>query len=371
MKFICNLNILKTAASNVFLSIGSKNTTMPILEGMLINCTEKEIILTGYDLSLGITKKIEENQIINTGAIVLKAQLFVEILKKLEGETIEISTNEKFIATIKSENTKYTLTGIDPIQYPQIPTIEETPENTFLIPDKTLKNSIFQILFAASTNTTQNQILCGILFEIEKDKLKLVAVDGFRVAIKYCKIKNSNIKTNLVVGNKTMLEISKLLLEEENKFTKITVGNNHIVFKTNDYIIIGRLLDGSFIDYKTAIPIKCATEIFLDPKIFELSLKKVSVMVTQNISINLKITKNIGHLNCESPLGTANDSFELNLKGTELENIAFNSKFMLDALNHCVCKTVRIGFNGPIMPIIIESETNSDFTYLVLPVRVK
>ena len=368
MEFKCDLNNLKTIANNVSLAINLKSTTIPILEGILLECSNNELKLTGYDLSLGIIKtlKVDQKQ---EGKIVLKAQLLVEILRKLDGETVEFKTDKKLITTIKSETTEYKIASIKAENYPKIPEINN--ENKILIKDKILKDAIFKTLFAVSINTTQNPILCGSLFTIEKNKLTLVSVDGYRVAISNSKIENETINENFVISSKTLNEILKLLNDDENSITTIEIGKTHVTFKINEYYVITRLLQGSFLDYKSAIPKTYKTQIEINPKILEFSLLKVSVMVTQNISVIMKILEDSLYIECESTLGKVEDILKPKIEGEVLEEIAFNNRFMLDALKHCQIEKIKVSFNGPIMPIKIEPPEGDEFLYLVLPVRLR
>lgn len=368
MEFICNLEKLKTISNNVSLAINLKQTTMPILEGILLKCENNQLKLTGYDLSLGIVKNLKVNQK-QKGKIVLKAQLFVDILRKLDGELVEIKTDSNLITTIKSQSTEYKISGIKADIYPKFPEINN--ENKITIKDKTLKEAIFKTLFAVSINTSQNPILCGSLFTIENNILTIVSVDGYRVAISNSSIENNNINKSFVISSKTLNEILKLLKETDDAKTTIEIGETHIIFKIDEYYVISRLLQGSFLDYKAAIPKTCSTTIKIDPKILEQSLLKVSVMVTQKISVLMKIYEDSICLECESNLGKVEDILKTKIEGDILEKIAFNNKFMLDALKHCQTQNIKIGFNGPIMPIKIEPETGDEFLYLVLPVRLK
>ena len=226
-------------------------------------------------------------------------------------------------------------------------------------------------MFAVSINTSQNPILCGSLFTIENNILTIVSLDGYRVAISNSAIEGNNINKNFVISSKTLNEILKLLKETDEAKTTIEIGETHIIFKINDYYIISRLLQGSFLDYKAAIPKTCTTTIKIDPKILEQSLLKISVMVTQKISVLMKIYEDNVYLECESNLGKVEDILKTKTEGEILEKIAFNNKFMLDALKHCQTQNIKIGFNGPIMPIKIEPDKGNEFLYLVLPVRLK
>ena len=367
MKFKCNLKKLKTIANNVSFAVNLKNSTIPALEGILLKCFKNKLKLTGYNLSLGIVKSLDVLQQ-QEGEIVLKAQIFVDILKKLNEETVEISTDENLITTIKTKTTEFKLPGIKAQLYPQLPEFKD--ENKVEIKDKQLKNGIFKTLYAVSLVETQNPTLCGSLFKISNNVLTIVSVDGYRVAISNIKINNSNLNCKFIVNSKTLNEIFKLLSEDENKKTTISIGKTHAVFLINEYYIITRLLQGEFLDYNAAIPKECKTNILINPLDLEKSLEKVSVIITQKISVLMEIKEQKIVLSCKSAIGKAKDFISTTVTGENLEKIAFNNRFMLDALKHCQTEKISIGFNGPVMPIVLKPVKGEEFLFLVLPVRL-
>ena len=187
MEFSCNLEKLKKIANDVSLAISVKNSTIPTLEGMLLECENNTLKLTGYNLSLGIIKTLKVNKK-KSGKVVLKATIFVEILKKLnKEETVLISVNENLITTIKTKTTEFTISGIDYVSYPKLPEIKK--ENSIKITNKNLKDAIFKTIFAVSNNNSFNPILCGCLFKIKDNILKIVSLDGYRIAISYSTLK--------------------------------------------------------------------------------------------------------------------------------------------------------------------------------------
>lgn len=367
MKFSCDLKKLKTIANNVSFAVNLKNATIKALEGILLECQNNQLKLTSYNLSLGIVKSLEVLQQ-QEGKIVLKAQIFVDILKKLTEETVEISTDENLITTIKTKTTEFKLPGIEADLYPKLPEFKD--ENKIEIKNKQLKNAIFKTLYAVSLVETQNPTLCGSLFKISKDLLTIVSVDGYRVAISNNKITNSSQNYEFIINSKTLNEIFKLLTEDEDKKTTISIGKTHAVFLINGYYIITSLLQGEFLDYNAAIPKKCKTNILINPQELEKSLEKVSVIVTQKICVLMKIKNDEIVLSCNSAIGKAKDSIKTNLEGEILEKIAFNNKFMMDALRHCQTEKILIGFNGPVMPILLKPVEGEEFLFLVLPVRL-
>lgn len=368
MEFSCMVEKIKNAVSGVALAILGKKTNLPILEGILLECKNNTLKLTGYDLTLGIINKIEVDMK-KEGNIVLKAQLLLEILKSLDCSTVNVKKTDKDTALIYTETTQYKIAAMSEEEYPVVPNIEK---QQFSIPikNKTLKDMIYKTIFATSTNFSQNPILCGCLFDFSYNILTIVAVDGYRVALTKAKT-SKNISIKFVVGNRALNEIYKLLDEDEKKTAEIILDKTHAIFKINSYFIVTRLLQGTFLDYKAAIPLKSNSNIVIDLFILQQSIKRVSIMATQNISVILSIQDSNIYLSCESNLGKANDVLKVKTSGEELEKIAFNSRFMLDALKHCDTEKIKIGFSGAEMPIKIGPEKGDDFLYLVLPVRVK
>lgn len=369
MQFSCLLNSLSEIVNNVSLAISPKTNTIQALEGILLeSISESQLKLTGYDLDIGIIGSLQVN-IQKEGAIVLNAQILKEILRKMAGPVVNVSVDNKFITVISDSETEYKIIGIDPKEYPTIPQIGAN--QTLTIKDNILKAMISQTLFAVSQNPTQNPILCGSMFKIENGCLNIVSVDGYRIALSKRKIETNPSNINFVIPSKTLNEICKLLKEEDEMETTIEMSQSHVLFKIGGYFIITRLLEGSFIDYEAAIPKKSSTTIVTDPKEIAQRIERVSIMVTNRISVVMKVESDKILLQCESTLGQANDMLTVQMTGEPIEKIAFNNRYMLEALKHAECEKIKINMDGPVMPIKIEPIDSDEFLYLVLPVRLK
>ena len=358
MIFSCSLNSLSEVVNNVSLAISAKANAIPALEGLLLECEDNQLKITGYDLDIGILGSLEVESRQN-GAAILNSQLLKEMLKKMAGPTVNISTDEKFMTTISDSETEYKIIGLDPNEYPKIPQVGANQSLT--IKDNVLKNMIYKTLFAVSQTSVQNPILCGSMFKIKDEFLNIVSVDGYRVALSRQKIDTDLQDISFVVPSKTLNEICKLLKDDDNAQTTIELSQNHAVFKIGGYFIVT----------KAAIPQKSSTTILVNPKDMAQRIERVSIMVTNRISVVMKIEDSRAFLRCESSLGKVNDTFLVEMTGNSIEKIAFNNKYMLDALKHCECEQIKINMDGPVMPIKIEPTDSDEFLYLVLPVRLK
>lgn len=369
MQFSCLLSSLSEIVNNVSLAISPKTNTIPALEGILLeSISDSKLKITGYDLDIGIIGALQVDMV-KDGAIILNAQLLKEILRKMAGPVVNFSVNDKFITVISDNETEYKIIGINPKDYPTLPQIGINQKLT--IKDNILKTMISQTLFAVSQNPTQNPILCGSMFKVENGYLNIVSVDGYRVALSKQKIETTLSDINFVVPSKTLNEICKLLSDEEKPETTIEISQSHVLFKIGGYFIITRLLEGSFIDYEAAIPKKSSTTIVIDPKELTQRIERVSIMVTNRISVVMKVEQDKVLLQCESTLGQANDMLSVQMTGEPIEKIAFNNRYMLEALKHAECEKIKIDMDGPVMPIKIEPVDSDEFLYLVLPVRLK
>lgn len=365
MNIECNKQNLVEAVTNVQKAVSAKST-IPALEGILIKTKSSSIEFCGYDLELGITTEIDA-VIKEKGSIVVSARLFGDIVRRLPEDTVSITVDEKSIMNIKSGFTDYQIPGIQSSEFPELPNINANSQIN--IDGKTLRNMIRQTIFAVSTNDAK-PIHTGSLFEIENNEIKIISVDGYRLALKKEKI-SCDEKTDFVVPAKCLNEISRLIKEDTEEITLI-IGERHIIFKIDNYSIISRLLEGEFLNYKAAIPNGFKTEVTVNKRSFTESVERMSLLLTDKSKSALRcvISNNIIKLFCITSLGKATDEFECKAEGENIE-IGFNSKFLLEALKNTETDLVKLQFNGPLSPMKMLPAESDDFLFLVLPVRLK
>lgn len=366
MKFKCELKTLNEVVTNVSLPISNKST-IPALEGVLLECDNNSLKLTGYDLDLGITKTIPV-ETLEPGAIVLNARLFSDILRKMPDEQITIQSDQKLLTTIQGVDTEFNILGMSRDEYPDMPSIDDS--QSFTAPDYLLKNMIGQTLFAISVND-QTPVLTGSLFDLKNGEMSVVSVDGYRVALRKEKI-SADGSFSFVVPGKTLAEITKLLSDQEDAVTRVIVGSRHIIFETGGYFVISRLLEGEYLDYQSAIPQGHTTRLVADTRTVVQSIERTSIIINDRNKSPVKLVTEGSTINltCESTIGKVSDRFEAAVEGDPIR-IAFNNKYMIDALKHTECDQINIDINGPLSPIKIIPTEGDDFLFLVLPVRLK
>lgn len=365
MKLICNQKDLANALNIVQKAISSK-TTLPILTGVLLEAKNGALKLTGNDLSIGIEKSIDA-EIIEEGTTVVSSKIFGEFIRKLPNDKVEIIMENKKLS-IQCFKSHIDLVTYDAIEYPELPQVVES--NAFQINKLLLKNMIKQTIFATSQDETR-PILTGSYIEINNEEMTMVAIDGFRVAIRKSNL-NTPIETKIVVPAKTLSEINKILgSSEDNEQIDIFVTDKNILFKIDDIKIVSRLLEGEYVKYSQMIPNEFKTKIEINTSDLLNGIERVSLLAKEgkNNSIKLSIKDNTLEISSIVEIGMANDEIPLTLEGNTLD-IGFNPKYLIDVLKVIDSEVIYMEFLANISPCIIRPQNNDNYTYLVLPVRI-
>ena len=371
MKIVCEKEKLLKGINSVVKGVSSK-TTMPILEGILIQTNDNSLKLTTYDLEIGI-EYITECNVIEQGATVVNAIMFSEIIRRLPNTDISITLNEKNLLVIECEGSLYKLATMNPEEFPELPKINI--DNSIEIEQNSLKNMIRKTIFAVSAEENR-PIFTGCLFEVNNNKLNVVAVDGFRLAWKSMYLNVKSNEFSAVIPGKTLNEVNKILNDSFDTI-KIGISKNQALFEMSNCKIVTRLLDGEFLNYRNAIPTTWETRVRVNRENLQNCFERISLISSSSIEKEkkypVKLTVDIGKLtiSCTNQTGDAKEEIYLSTEGKNLE-IGFNPKYFLDALKSIEDPEVFLDFGTSISPAIIQSvEENGDYIYMILPIRLK
>lgn len=363
----CFTNELLTAVSNVRRSVNNKSS-IAALEGILLKAYDNTVTLHAYNIGFGI-KTFFNTKIMEEGEIVLNGRIFYDIVRSLPNEKVEIRVDYKNVVNIKSGNSEFNISGIKADEFPSLPTINE---NFYIkIQSNLLKDMIRQTIFSVANEIT-SVVHNGVLFEIEKDKIRLVAVDGFRLALREEFVINQNIdkKETVIIPEKTLNEILNLLPDTDEE-VKISVSQSHILLIAENYELFSVIINDKFLEYKNIVPKDIKTSFCCNTKDFLKSVERVSLIVEEKLKkpILFNIKNDEINFSCNSSIGKATDKMQIFVNGTDLE-IAFNNKYVLDALKHVDEDEIRIEFESPEKPMKIIPAKAGNFMFLVLPVRI-
>ena len=277
MKVICEKEKILKGISSVINGVASK-TTMPVLEGILIQTNDNELKLTSYDLEIGI-EYILEAQIEEQGNTVVNATMFSEIIKRLPSTEIKFSLNENNLLEIECEGSLYKLATMNPDEFPELPKINV--DNSIEIEQTTLKNMIRKTIFAVSTEENR-PIFTGCLFEVNDNKLNVVAVDGYRLAIKNKNITEMPSSFSSVIPGKTLNEVNKIISDSFDT-VKIGISRNQALFEMENCKIVTRLLDGEFLKYSNTIPQNWETRVKVNKNNIQNCFERILLISSSSI----------------------------------------------------------------------------------------
>ena len=367
MKFSCEKALLQAAISTTSRAVSPKSS-IPALEGILLEAGS-DLRLTGYNLETGI-RTIVPADIREEGTLVLGARLFGEIVRKLPDDIVTFQS-ENYMVNIKCCMSEFNILGTDPEEFPELPTVEY--QNSLILPQSRLKAMISQTLFAVSDNESR-PIHTGSLFEVDSEGLTIVSVDGYRLALRHESIdKKEGAETfSFVVPGAALSEVEKICSDVDEP-ASVTQGARHVMFKVGDTMLVSRRLEGEFLAYRQAIPRNNTIHVEGDTRALLSSIDRVSLIISDKLKSPLRCVfdSNLLKISTKTAIGDAYDECPLSGDGGGLE-IGFNNKYLMDALKAAPADKVRLELTTGVSPcVILPTEGEENFLYMVLPVRLK
>ena len=364
MKFVVNGNELSEAVAKVVKAVSSK-TTNPILEGIKLSVKGDELTLIATDTEISIEKTIISSTF-TEGETVVPGKTFAEFIKKIEDEDeieftlignelkINYGASEGYIQTFSAE------------EFPIIN--KDIKEKYFSIKQKDFKELILKSSFACSQDEAR-PLLKGCLLEIEEDEISSVALDGFRLALYRKKIIEKSDNFKIIVNARTLNEIVRILENDEDVVT-IIVQKNVLMCEVNGTVLISRLLEGDYIDYRNIIKEDYLTLVKVNKNQLLTAIERASVLTTDVKKIvKFDIKENFMTVSSSSEVGKMNENVLINLEGKDL-TISFNGKYIIDSIKAIDDEFINLYFNNKINPCVIKPYSGNDYLYLIVPLRI-
>ncbi len=374
MKIICLQENLKKEL-NIVQNIIGKNLTLPILNNILINTEKKQLKLSTTDLEIAIINympcKIEKE-----GSITIPGKVFVNLINNLPNKKLEISAKNNII-TIKCENYKSIIKGLNVNDFPIIPKIKKEP--IIEIDSIIFKNSLEQIINFASLSDIRPEIT-GVLLDYSSDKeIKLTATDSFRLGEKKINLNEGKVKKqekekgSVIIPYKTTQELIRIISNlDQEEVIKISIENNQILFNFSKIQIISKLIDGNYPNYQSLISQQFNTKVIINHEEFLKAIKLSSFFSSKINDVRLKInnTKSaVGIFSQDIEIGENHSEITAEIKGNAIE-IIFNYKYLLGGLNSIKAKKVILGLNNETSPGILKPEGDESFNYIIMPIKL-
>lgn len=388
MKITFDKELLVEALTPAMSAVSDRNTIAAI-EGILFTTDgEERVILSSYDLEKGYRTAITA-EVQRAGSFIINAGKLFRMVRMMPENEVTIEVNEKMQAKISSGNSVFALSALPGGDFPSLPDLNG--EGGVAIGQALLKRMIGQISHAIAVSDPR-PVFCGAYFRLTPSKVRVVACDRNRLALreKDCALEVENEKgVSFIVPGKTLMELQKMLSQDEEEQVVIAFGRKHVIFHMGDSLFFSRLIDGEYIDYLSVIPKGNEIKVTLDRKDLIESLERVS-LVTDDKSVGqirgyVKCVFEEGQLkvSSSSSVSSVNDEMDIEKEGADI-TIAFNCKYLLDALRAIGDEKVKISLSTPLMSILIEpaekreeeaeEEEKQDegrFLYMVCPVKMK
>ena len=383
MRLVCPQNQLAANLALVGRAVASR-PTHPILANIRLDAdsSSQSLGMTAFDLNLGIQVSFTA-QVVEAGSITLPAKLLNDIVSRLPDEDITISVEkENTMVSIVCGSGRYQMNGLPVEEFPELPKIGEDGETTYL-PVEAMLSGLASTLFSTSADETK-RILTGVHLTATADRLEFAATDGHRLSVVQTgfldadepPVTGDTVTTNLevTIPARALRELERMLNQQTEGAIAVKFDRSNMIFQSANQILISRLLDGTYPNYRQLIPSQFERKVTLERKLFLSALERIAVLADQKnniVKITIDSTGQEISLSVEAPdVAAGRESLPAQVSGEDVE-IAFNVKYLLDGLKALPSNEIQIQLNNPTSPAVLVPIGATKMTYLLMPVQIR
>jgi DNA polymerase III subunit beta len=363
MKFSVSKDKLLEGLS-IVQNVVSTRTTLPILSNVLLQASEGAVRLTTTDLDVGVRGSVEA-QVERSGATTLPARRLFSIVRELPAAEIYVDVDSKNLASIRSGPSYFKILGLPEEEFPPLPRFDDA--KIFSIAQKDLKDGLKKTSYAISTDETR-YVLNGTLFSFKDNKLTLVATDGRRLALVDLELEfPRSQEIDIIVPTKAVMELQRLVKDEGD--VKVSIGENQIAFEINQTLLVSKLIEGNYPNYRQVIPSEAKERVTLERETLLNAVRRVALLASEKSnSVKLSFSKgNIDIVATTPDVGEARESLAAMYKGREF-SIAFNPEFLMAPLRNLSTDEVYLDLIDEMSPGVIKIA--GPFLYVLMPMRL-
>jgi DNA polymerase-3 subunit beta len=345
-------------------NVVSTRTTLPILSNVLLQAEDGQLRLTTTDLDVGVSGKVDA-QVEKPGATTLPARRLATIVRELPTSEIQIEIDAKNVASIRCGQSFFKIMGLPEEEFPPLPKFQDA--KVFTLPQKDLRDALKKTAYAISTDETR-YVLNGILFSFKENKLTMVATDGRRLALVDLELEfPRSQEADVIVPSKCVTELARLVGDDGE--VKMTVGENQVAFEANGTLLVSKLIEGNYPNYRQVIPGEAKERVTLERELFHNAVHRVSLLSSEKSnSVKLVFSKNNIEIASNTPdVGEARESLAVAYKGRDF-SIAFNPEFLMAPLRNLPNDEVYLDLIDEMSPGVIKIQ--SPFLYVLMPMRI-
>lgn len=372
MKLVCLQEHFKKAL-NINERIVGRSLTLPILNNVLLKTEKGKLKISSTNLEMGINSWIPA-KVDKEGMTTLPVKILSSFINGLPAKKISLELKDNLL-TLKCENYKAEIKCQNPKDFPIIPKIEGEVIENFPISEFSL--GLNQVVNTTAQSESKPEFT-GVLFQFNKNVLKLVSTDSFRLAEKTINLTNQKI-ISLIIPQKTTQELIRIFQEKSNEKTefKMILGTNQILFDFEDIQLISRLIDGQYPDYQTIIPKKFTIQLTVIKKELEEAVRIAGFFSSKISDVKFIINpqKNTLRLlaqNTDVGLNESQINAEIKTEDKAIKElgVVFNYRYIIDGLNNIGDQKVSLGFNNESSPLCVKGSRDTNYLYIIMPLRV-
>ena len=367
MRFTCEQQTL-TKALNIVSKAVSSRTTMPILKGIMLDAGDDGILtMSASDLDISIQNKVDVN-VQEKGAVIVMAKLFGDIVRKLPSAEITIESDDNYNVVIRCLNSEFKIVGMSPDEFPIINTIDEDVE---IIPfDKQEFRSMIEKTSFAASNDESRGIITGVLIELGDGSMNMVAIDGYRMAITR-RAKVTTVPGKIIISARILSDIGRLLGDVDEEEGTLILGRKKAVLNFAKVQAELKLMEGEFIRYLDILPKESRITAVIQRNLLQESIERASLVSRsgKNNLIRMSLQGSVMTISSTSEEGNVKEEILMEKSGDDLV-IGLNAQYLMDVLKAATGDNVKMMFNTPITPCLIQPVEGDEYEYLVLPVRI-
>ena len=356
-------------------SIVEKRNTMPILANVLLEVSGKgksgTLELAATDLEVGI-RSSHSCEVSKAGSVTASARKLHEIIRELPDEPIHLEVSSNAYLAIRCARAEFTLAGTTAEEYPSLSSF--TPEKLVTVQAAVLGEMIQRTMYAASSDETRYN-LNGVYIEQLEDtgKLRMVATDGHRLSYVDRALGDdlASLASGVIIPRKGLSELKKLVDEEDADEVELGFDGNNGLARKGGVTLMMRLIEGEFPNYRQVIPTERPHHLILPVEVLVRALRRVALLSAERSrAVKLELTDGQLSLSSNNPdLGDAREELNVDYEG-EPVSIAFNARYLMDALGAIEAKEVRFGFRDALSPSEFSPTDDSDSLAVVMPMRL-
>jgi len=356
-------------------TIVEKRNTMPILANALLEVSGKKegsLELAATDLEVGI-RSSHPCEVAKPGRLTVSARKLHEIVRELPEEKVHLEASSNAYLTLRCARAEFTLAGTTAEEYPSLPNF--APKSLTVVPAAVLSEMIDRTMYAASTDETRYN-LNGVYVEriAETGKLRMVATDGHRLAYVDRALGDgltSLADAGVIIPRKGLAELKKLVDEEDADEIELGFEGNNGLARNGSVTLTMRLIEGEFPNYRQVIPTERGQQLILPTEVFLHALRRVALLSAERSrAVKLELSEGQIRLSSNNPdLGDAREELDIDYAG-ETTSIAFNARYLIDAVSAARSKEIRFGFRDALSPAELSPGDDADALAVVMPMRL-